>query len=395
MQVLGPYVGRRFDKSIFSSTMESNPTAERGQIALAVCEALEQKDILSLDIDNPLKKGLYDAMEKLFSNLNSQRILLYFPLELLEGAPESFRDAYMKAWHRLVNVDDVREDFHKGEACSSGGQEKIAKCLHFLPWLIEYGYLSARERGRIFEFGTDVLKDNFEEPLYPIRFSFPDKVFDARPLDKKGICRAFFAEPLRQQKPLSVSKGYDEWIKDRCSQDGAPLLTPHAKLEGPFDLGLKAIMPQLTQIAGHLKEGEVVLVGGPGLKGYGTTESELEIWQLSDLEPLFYRAEPEVSHICFDSVWLSRDRSENTRDLKFLADQFAKTYEYSKTKKESIEYIERDLLRKELLYDGFTRFTSRDTFATSELLSIDGDCPFYDFEYRRIATMLYAKYVYI
>ena len=389
MQIVRPYIERRFDESIFGSI------TERGQMALDICEALERSDILSLEADNPLKKGLYDAMEKLFSNLNSQRVLLYFPLELLEGAPESFRDAYVKAWHRLVNVEDAREDFHKGEACSSGGQEKIAKCLHFLPWLIEYGYLSARERGRIFEFGTAVLKDNFEEPLYPIRFNFSDKVFKNHVLDRKEYCKALFAEPLRQQKPLSASKGYDEWIKDRDEGGGPPLLTPKARLESPFDVGFKAIMPQLTQIAGRLKEGEVVLVGGSSLKGYGTTESELEIWQLDDLEPLFYRAEPEVAHICFDSVWLSRDRSENTRDLKFLVDQFAKTYEYSKTKKESIEQIEADLLRKELLYEGFARFTSRDEFATSELLSIDGDCPFYDFEYRRIATMLYAKYVFI
>ncbi|MDO4747223.1 MAG: hypothetical protein Q4A70_02705 [Candidatus Saccharibacteria bacterium] len=389
MQIVRPYIERRFDESIFGSI------TERGQMALDICEALERSDIFSLEANNPLKKGLYDAMEKLLSNLNSQRILLYFPLELLEGAPESFRDAYMKAWHRLVNVDDVREDFHKGEAYSSGGQEKIAKCLHFLPWLIEYGYLSARERGRIFEFGTDVLKDNFEEPLYPIRFSFSDMAFNNHALDRKEYCKALFAEPLRRQKPLSASKGYDEWIKDRDGCGGAPLLTPYAKLEGPFDLGLKAIMPRLTQVAERLKEGEIVLVGGPVLKGYGTSESELEIWQLDDLEPLFYQAEPEVAHICFDSVWLSRDRSENTRDLKFLADQFAKTYEYSKTKKESIEQIERDLLRKELLHWGFARFTSSDEFATSELLSIDGDCPFYDYEYRRIATMLFAKYVFI
>ncbi len=32
----------------------------------------------------------------------------------------------------------------------------------------------------------------------------------------------------------------------------------------------------------------------------------------------------------------------------------------------------------------------------TELYSeMDGDCPFYDDEYRRIATMLYAKYVLI
>lgn len=389
MQIVRPYIERRFDESIFGSI------TERGQMALDICEALERSDIFSLEADNPLKKGLYDAMEKLFSNLNSQRILLYFPLELLEGAPDSFRDAYMKAWHRLVNVDDVREDFHKGEACLSGGQEKIAKCLHLLPWLIKYGFLSSRERERIFEFGTDVLKDKFEEPLYPIRFSFSDKAPDYRNLEIKDICNALFVEPLRRQKPLYVSREYDEWIKDRDGRGEAPLLTPYAKLEGPFDLGLKAIMPRLIQIAERLKEGEVVLVGGPVLKGYGTSESELEIWQLDDLEPLFYRAEPEVAHICLDSVWLSRDRSENTRDLKFLADQFAKTYEYSKTKKESIEQIERDLLRKELLHWGFARFTSRDTFATSELLGIDGDCPFYDFDYRRIATMLYVKYVFI
>lgn len=47
------------------------------------------------------------------------------------------------------------------------------------------------------------------------------------------------------------------------------------------------------------------------------------------------------------------------------------------------------------LHKGFSRFTGKKKFMTELYSEMDGDCPFYDDEYRRIATMLYAKYVLI
>ena len=61
----------------------------------------------------------------------------------------------------------------------------------------------------------------------------------------------------------------------------------------------------------------------------------------------------------------------------------------------SLDRLESDLLQYRLLHKGFSRFTGKKKFMTELYSEMDGDCPFYDDEYRRIATMLYAKYVLI
>ena len=86
-------------------------------------------------------------------------------------------------------------------------------------------------------------------------------------------------------------------------------------------------------------------------------------------------------------------------DLERLSDLISGNYtEWAKIankllKRRAIERLESDLLQYRLLHKGFSRFTGIDEFDTPP--EMDGDCPFYCDEYRRIATMLYAKYVWL
>ena len=86
-------------------------------------------------------------------------------------------------------------------------------------------------------------------------------------------------------------------------------------------------------------------------------------------------------------------------DLERLSDLISGNYtEWAKIanrllKRRAIERLESDLLQYRLLHKGFSRFTGIDEFCIPP--EMDGDCPFYCDEYRRIATMLYAKYVWL
>lgn len=60
-----------------------------------------------------------------------------------------------------------------------------------------------------------------------------------------------------------------------------------------------------------------------------------------------------------------------------------------------LERIEADLLLYRLLHKGYARFNRVAEFETGNLLSIDGDCAFYDDGYRTIATEIFAKYIHI
>lgn len=88
-----------------------------------------------------LRPDFYRAVEQLLSRRDSERILLYLPLEYLYGTPASFKDTYLDAWYRLLSVQDVRENFNEGDcfepdARPGGEVERVVKCAHIAPWLI-------------------------------------------------------------------------------------------------------------------------------------------------------------------------------------------------------------------------------------------------------------------
>ena len=145
---------------------------------------------------------------------------------------------------------------------------------------------------------------------------------------------------------------------------------------------------------------EIVLVGGSQLKGYGTKNSDLDVWNLKQLETndTLKPGSPHATHIYFDAIWLGGEAVAD--ELEQIANQITNMYTDSvmyttrlEIRRQAIERLESDLLQYRLLHKGFSRFTGIDEFYIPP--EMDGDCPFYVDEYRRIATMLYAKYVWL
>lgn len=133
---------------------------------------------------------------------------------------------------------------------------------------------------------------------------------------------------------------------------------------------------------------------GPSSKGYGTVDSDLDIWSLEELEkdPILYPGSPHAAHIYFNAIWIGE---KSVNDLAKIAKEKLSIYIGGDNRRLSLERLESDLLQYRLLHKGFSRFTGKNQFSTGVYSEMDGDCPFYDDEYRRIATMLYAKYVLI
>ena len=205
--------------------------------------------------------------------------------------------------------------------------------------------------------------------------------------------------PARKKpEPLYISKKRLEWLNEH-NKSSTPL-TPTAKLEGPFSDNIPTIEHQLEEIASRLEPSEIVLVGGSQLKGYGTIYSDLDIWTLQQLEldPKFRPGSPHATHVYFNTIWLGGYAVID--ELEQIANQITGIYtdsvyyiSYPEIRRQAIERLESDLLQCRLLHKGFSRFTGIDEFYIPP--EMDRDCPFYIDEYRRIATMLYAKYVWL
>ena len=202
----------------------------------------------------------------------------------------------------------------------------------------------------------------------------------------------------KRQEPLYVSKKRLDWINE--SKKKIELLTPTAKLEGPFSDNIPAFEDKLQKIISQLKPSEIVLVGGSQLKGYGATDSDLDIWHFDSLkeDAAFRPGSPHSIHVYFNTIWLGGQTVVGK--LEEIADSVTGIYtdsemynSRSEFRRRAIERLESDLLLYRLLHKGFSRFTGKTEFPVPS--EMDGDCPFYDDEYRRIATMLFAKYVWL
>lgn len=335
----------------------------------------------------------YQAIEALLNSAYYQRVLLYLPFDILIDAPESFKKTYMHAWRHLLKIYDVRESFHEGDiletdARPNGEVERTVKCAHLTPWLLEAGFLDIDELLDILAANksNEVLLRSFSETWRFIRDRHILPLYEIKCLESatSGI------DVGKKLKPTYISDARLKWLKERSRLGSEQLLTPQACLSGPFSPNIS-----LGDIP-KLDKGEIVLVGGSRLKGYGVVGSDLDVHRLDDLlkDPTMYLGSPHAAHIYFNRVCVGRDVDK--RYLEVTMWQIAKYYSHIEaTKPQSIERLEMALLQYRLLHKGFQRFTGKTLFSTSKYTEMDGDCPFYDDEYRKIATMLYAKYVYI
>lgn len=387
MSILESFVERRFQN--YDSSLSHKRAAK------TICKFFETNP---QDIDEKLFFGFYQSLEYLLKDPGSERILLYIPFSVLESAPYAFRETYLEVWRKLLRVQDVRANFFDGDcfeidARPNGESERVIKCLHLLPWLFEMGYISASGIDFLISISEwdDVFRLNLREAVC---------VMVARGLISKddpkisGLMRDF---PQRKKiKPLYTSEKRVEWLSKRNNQP-AKLLTPNIDLSNPFSDSFETLMPKLKEIEKSLCSSEIALVGGSQVKGYGTVESDLDVWEFDKLrmDDLFYPGSPHSAHIFFNSIWVS---GKDINNLENAAQRIIGLYPNlpdKETRRLSIEKLESDLLQYRLLHKGFSQFFGKTKFQTSKYPEIDGDCPFYDDEYRKIATMLYAKYVWI
>lgn len=343
------------------------------------------------------RKAYFSAVARLLGSSEYRRMLLYLPLADLQEAPAWFRNTYMDAWYSLLGVLDARENFFEGDtleadARPNGELERVVKCAHLAPWLLKAGYLRYDELKGILTLnqGNTILLRSFANTWRLV------DDFKVLAEDQLWELRKITARISQREKidPLYISKARKKWLEERRTSRMEELLTPNAKLAGPFSPNMTAFMSELRSIQTKLEPDEIVLVGGSRLKGYGLRDSDFDVFKLRDLEKRTTMAagSPNTAHIYFNALWLGGEEVDN---LAGVALKYAMKYFGKADRHLSIERLENDLLQYRLLHKGFRRFYGEYATITGEYTEMDGNCAFYDERYRKIATELYAKYVFI
>jgi hypothetical protein len=101
-----------------------------------------------------------------------------------------------------------------------------------------------------------------------------------------------------------------------------------------------------------------------------------------------------IAHICLNTVWISE-----RNNLKEIQNDCIRRYlelePNSVERSQSLERLEQDLLQYRLMHKGIKRIYENVSEATKHFIGIDGASAFYDRRYRRIATQLFVKYVFL
>ncbi len=386
LQIRRPIIESRFNRLLKDGSCERVNNADK-----------LEKFFTEYNYDDPKRVpfDVYYMLGRLLNEPDNRRMVLYLPFSILKNAPNDFRELYLDVWYDLLGTMDVRENFHEGdilepEARPGGKLGRVVKCVHLAPWLIEAGYLSFEEIKEIMLSypNYEVLLRSFKETWDIMR---EQEIL--RPSELNELISLTSRIPdYERPEPLFISENRLKWLIEKDEPVGK-LMTPNASLTGPFYPNLEVIYDKLEKIKLDLEPDDIAFIGGSLLKGYGTSDSDLDV-HLKDFQKdhSFYIGDPEKVHIFYTSAWMPGERVNNIEDYVAIS-----IFRYRKNgrRRETLEKLESNLIQYRLLHKGFSRFTGKTVFNTSSHPEIDGDSPFYDDEFRIIATVLFAKYVWI
>ena len=376
-------------------------------------EQIQKRSKLARDIseffanenDEKLEQKYFQATAELLRNPENRQLILYLPLENLNAAPEEFREAYMDAWQEMLFVRDMRENFNVGDVyepeARPGDPERVIKSAHLLPWLMKAGFVSA---GNAIE-----LIENSEDPVLKRSMLDTRRMLEDWGLTTDELTSVFERleselPPREKPEPLFVSEARQYWLDHK--DDPVTGVHKDATLAGPLTENLKYVEEEVEKIRAEAPEDALVFVGGSKLKGYGGDGSDLDvyIWGGEATQDFYDEydvhrvpenldANPNLTNVVFDTVWLGSDEMCEEGRKKLIKPYLELPEGWDRIK--SIERIELDLLIYRLLHKGFQRMVDEVSTETKPYDDIDGSSAFYDPRYRRVATELFAKYVFI
>ena len=517
----------------------------------------------------------YNSLSYLISASDTERILLYIPFEYLprngwevldsslSSAIDGFKDRYIDAWYRLLNLQDARANFIDGDVLESdhrdGDLPRVIKAAQIAPMLVSLGLLNTEDLRDIIGSTDDPLlrsdllasikstesdpideaktmhvtallplrkiiedieddTDNNTEAtaeLTPNRSKWLSQRHETRKVDRiseqlsSHILRADDPEKLIQSlldcsnietalaslinglgvatekvfqtdrsAALSLFKRYEDILIDLPYEANSGVISQRnrlikrlhhmgiipedalegygvqlTRLSGSLVTNLELIperIERLQQIAEVIASDEeleyflypIIAVGGSQLKGYGETDSDLdlcvfikpdipecyrdiirsrltqlfvdqggqdqpiEIW-LSEKDGLTvvnhdkfdsYFADEYWTHILFSNAWVGTEEAATTLQEKLLTQYFKEPKNDDEVRKRSnyLERLEQDILQYRLLHKGYDRvYPQAQGRFIPHSNSPDSQGTFWDPGYRKLATRLFVEKVFL
>lgn len=387
------------------------------------------------DIDRDELADFYNSLSQIISEKDYRRLILYLPFEVLLDknmklddyelvkSVDYFKQTYLKSWCELLNIHDMRANFVDGDILESEARScdppRVVKAAHLIPWLVRSGTININDVKELIQVDDLILKRSIADTI-PALFNFgllSDDDFEYF----QNIAISLPEEPPRE--PLFISESRKSWLDSKGNTLNIKPIE-NQNILGDFSENTELIRRSITEIQTKLHQlkseniYKIALIGGSRVKGYGGSDSDTDIYffikdntsaeEWHSVCELFDNYEPipihlndkkivdpieKWSHTIFNNFWIGSEI-----DVAPLRSEIMSSYlfeEKEKTRLRSIESLEGDLLLYRLLHSGYSRVCDFETMSFSDKKTMGEQSPFYDSGYRRLATELYVKRVFI
>lgn len=353
--------------------------------------------------ENRLPELYSDLYQFLDEEFCSERILLYFPIELIpeKGHFEDFRSMYRKKWYTLLPQHDFRANFTDGdipeEECRVEPLEMVVKATHLIPALVRKNIITENEVQELLIQSSDPVLHSSLRAAKPVilKYKTPNRIAWEEQTNTFSVSKEM-SEPLiindlvdtirddsllsKYVLPLLIltgsrSKGYSTSDSDT---DIAVFIKPGV------NFGLRAHIQRLLE--DHLFK--PFKIKGGVLEFWLTEDSD--IFRIKNFkDPDKHLGDSFATQVLFAGIWGGDETSIRRILTPYL--------QCSDSNKRQIwlEEIERGVLQYRLMHRGYhSLYPEKWTDLQPEEM-MDKKGAFWDAGYRRLATKLFLKKVFL
>lgn len=352
--------------------------------------------------------GLWEhERERIYGELaeilyENPRLALYLPFYVLKNPTAEFKKHYRNAWYRCSLYYDIREAFHLGDiyeaSASQGEPEMVTKSMHLIPWLLHYGYITEEDIIHQAHMSKNEKNVTFWSIYDGVCAAHTMGWISGETFDTiQNISHEAQCPRPKPQMLVRVTEERKKWLKDRTN--GYNVDQGEFKLHNPTGPFIDNVDYECAQQVKIDTNYEFVILHDSTLKGYGRPDSDHDFYHYDAISGTI-REFPEMSempemavHLIMFGAWIG-PHGESTRAAQMqAASRYYKLSERSRINSLLIE--EKATLHYRLMHKGMFCAYANISEKTKHLDSIDGDSAFYDDRYRKIASQLFLKYIFL
>ncbi len=425
-------------QDILENSILKKQAALRRKLLFLIQLWLQTKGVMSNSQLTAFYKALSAVLE---SDPYNRRMLLYLPFEFLPNADfhseseelneeiKNFVSVYMKHWHELLSVHDVRANFVDGDILESDiaaqSFPRVSKAAHFIPILLKKKYLDMNDIIAMMKnCNDDVLKESIADALPKLRQSL--NIIQKTHRQKRSELGTVSAARLAWEAARYDKEQYSAYTAIDLIQETLAIAAMAINIQSNALLSKKVYPVAIfygSKVKGYALQNadtDIAIFIKPGTSFQDRTAIQDELKNIFNTEAIRGKAvefwldeklaiqdmpqcdqqlgDSMLSHVLLQGIWTG-----DKATVQKLQHSLLPYFLYSKNRKYGshcarriwLEGMEANMLQYRLLHKGYNRFHAAQDNPDIEHLPLLDPGTFWDPGYRMLAVELFLKKVFL